>query len=176
MDQTLIKWMAVTGLDGRYEVSSCGKVRSLVRASRLLSPATGRDGYRRVVLYWSSQEKRSQLVHRLVAQAFIANPSDLPFVNHIDGNKANNHVENLEWCSAAHNIKHAFRSGLNPRRIGERNPASKLSDLDRRVIIKLLSTGMSQMQVAELFEVCQQTISKVSQKAAPDFHLAHSND
>lgn len=51
-------------------------------------------------------------IHRLVAQTFIPNPDDLPQVNHIDGNKMNNCVDNLEWCSQSHNIKHAYDNGL----------------------------------------------------------------
>ena len=63
-------------------------------------------GYWYVDLYNNGLRKR-QFIHRLVADAFIANPDNKPFVNHIDGNPANNHISNLEWCTAKENVSHA---------------------------------------------------------------------
>ena len=75
---------------------------------RELTPTVSRNGYARI----SIKAKEKALVHRLVAQAYIANPHNYPQVNHIDGDKRNNIPSNLEWCSAKHNSKHSRETGL----------------------------------------------------------------
>lgn len=69
------------------------------------------------------------LVHRLVAKAFIPNPKNLPFVNHLTGDKKDNRVENLEWCTQKQNIKHAWSSGLVFSKVGESKSSSVLDDI-----------------------------------------------
>lgn len=107
-------WKDIEGYDGLYQVSSYGRVRSLDRITnyangekhlwkgRILKPAKNRDGYLTCVLYKNGKTENKNL-HRLVAQAFILNPDNLPQVNHKDENPSNNHVENLEWCTQAYN-------------------------------------------------------------------------
>ena len=94
-----------------YEVSNTGKVRNR-GTGRILKPYNNRGGYLSVVLMSPKGERKFCLVHRLVAMAFIPNPHDYPQVNHMDGNKDNNCVENLEWCTCRMNIKHAREMGL----------------------------------------------------------------
>jgi hypothetical protein len=101
-----------------YEVSNSGRVRN-VHTERILKPAPNSKGYLCVLLYQGSKRnRRSFLVHRLVAQAFLPNPSNLPQVNHLNGQKRDNRVLNLEWCTQSHNMRHAFATGLAtpPRR------------------------------------------------------------
>lgn len=106
------EWRAVMGYEGLYEVSSDGRVRSLnYRGAKGriedLSPGD-KGGYLAVVLY-SRGVQQGRLVHRLVAQAFLDNPLELPEVNHIDENPSNNHVSNLEWCTRTYNINFGSR-------------------------------------------------------------------
>ena len=115
------EWRAVSGYEGLYEVSSGGKVRRISgwgnknngwrQATGLVKLETHKSGYMRIKLSKNGIRTR-YLVHRLVALAFIENPDEKPYVNHKDGNKANNSVDNLEWCTSRENQVHAFATGL----------------------------------------------------------------
>ena len=112
-------WKPVVGFEGRYEVSSHGRVNSLqdnhgrpVRKAKTIS--TSWNGQYLSVQLFVKDVKYYKSAHRLVAEAFLPNPTNLPQVNHIDGVKTNNHVSNLEWCTAQQNIQHAYATGLNP--------------------------------------------------------------
>jgi hypothetical protein len=113
------EWRSVVGREAEYEISSHGRVRSLPRFrrgrgghptrvfGRILSTAN-RNGYRGVLL----GRQTSAFIHRLVATAFVPNPLLLPEVNHINGDKADNRAENLEWVSHRGNALHASQMGL----------------------------------------------------------------
>lgn len=119
------KWEDIEGFVGLYKVSDKGRVRSLPRscenannrkrnrniAHKLSSLFNDGHGYYQVHLD-SIENHKIAYVHRLVAEAFIPNPENKPEVNHIDGNKANNYAENLEWVTRAENIQYAIRIGL----------------------------------------------------------------
>ena len=115
-------WKDIKGYEGMYQVSNLGRVRSLNRIitnknkkyeikGKIISNSTSKLGYKKVTLQ-SNGERKTFQVHRLVAQTFINNPNDKPQVNHIDGDKANNQVHNLEWVTSSENITHAFAIGL----------------------------------------------------------------
>ena len=93
-----------------YAIDENGNVWSL-RFNKKLKPSDNRSGYMSVVLV-ADKKYHSKSVHRLYAQAYLPNPNDLPCVNHINGNKTDNRLENLEWCTASHNIQHAYDTGL----------------------------------------------------------------
>lgn len=104
-------WAPVPNTDGKIEVSTMGRVRSLLRDERILKAQTNRKGYA-VVRVTVNRRKFSIRVHRAVAEAFIPNPNGLPQVNHKDGNKGNNAISNLEWVSDMENKTHAIEHGL----------------------------------------------------------------
>ena len=99
------EWRNIPSCDERYYVSSDGRV---LGANGLLKPVRGKDGYLRCNIAQDGKF-RLWLVHRLVAKAFIPNPDNKPEVNHIDGDKANNNVSNLEWVTREENIRHAHK-------------------------------------------------------------------
>lgn len=97
-------WKDIEGFEGRYQISSWGRVRN--KDGMILKPYTNNKGYVKISL----QEGRRAIkkrIHRLVAQAFIPNPYNLPQVNHKDGNKQNNSYTNLEWVTNSENLRHA---------------------------------------------------------------------
>ena len=104
------EWRDVVGYEGLYQVSNFGRVKSLPRNGtvnmvRILRPNIKKTGYINYALQKNNALK-TFLAHRLVAQAFMPNPDNLPQVNHIDGDKTNNRVDNLEWCTQLENIRH----------------------------------------------------------------------
>lgn len=112
------EWRAIDGTNGRYEVSNTGKIRSNNYLghgeTKELKLHQDPKGYLRVRVY-KGNTRVTLKVHRAVAQAFIPNPKNLPEVNHINGIKNDNSVENLEWCTASDNEKHAYRLGLKEK-------------------------------------------------------------
>ena len=121
-------WKDIEGFNGKYQVSNYGNVRSFSRWKNggLLKFGKTKTGYYFVNLVKNGRKDVKDFrVHRLVAIAFLDNPKNLPEVNHIDGNKLNNHVDNLEWVSREDNIRHAVKTGLIPIRLGKLNSNSK---------------------------------------------------
>ena len=101
-------WKDIQGYEGLYQVSNLGRVRS---RNGLIHLNTNNYGYKHVTLSKSNVQKTA-LVHRLVAEAFIENPFELPQINHKDGNKNNNAVINLEWTTQKDNNRHAIKTNL----------------------------------------------------------------
>lgn len=98
-----------------YMISNLGRVKSLdyngTKQEKILKPLKQKKGYLKIGLY-KDKKYYSRQIHRLVAIAFIPNPNNEPQVNHIDGNKENNTVNNLEWCNNTYNQVHAINNGL----------------------------------------------------------------
>ena len=101
-------WRHIKGFEEQYLVSDIGQVWS-IRRNKLLKPVIDKYGYEKVGLY-RERKIHTRSVHRLVAQAFIPNPNNLPTVNHINEDKTDNRVNNLEWASIAHNDNHGTRN------------------------------------------------------------------
>lgn len=112
MDQEI--WKDIQGYEGLYQVSNFGNVKSVKRMGTnggTLAKSYYKIGYEKTLLC-KGNKRKTYKTHLLVAQAFIPNPENKPQINHIDGNKQNNCVDNLEWCSAKENMEHAIRTGL----------------------------------------------------------------
>ena len=109
------EWRPISGYEGLYDVSSQGRVRSWAPRGRthkepkILVPISFPSGYHFVGL-WKDHKEKTVKVSRLVAQAFIPNPDNLPCVNHKDENKGNNCVDNLEWCDVKYNSNYGTRN------------------------------------------------------------------
>lgn len=167
-------WKAVSGFEGLYEVSTCGAVRSVDRVvpdsmhgtrrcrSKVLRPnAQKNTGYLYVTLYQNAKGA-SRNVHKLVADAFIPNPDNLPEVDHVNGRKAENNVENLERVTRLENVKRAWAHGLYPRQCGEGINTSKLSEEDVLEIRRLHATTVpNQSELGRRFSVRSATINSI---------------
>lgn len=116
-------WKPIPNFEGLYEVSNLGRVKRLDKyincrnykkrllKEKIMKPIRHRDGYNYVRLY-NNKKIKIVSVHRLVAETFISNLENKSQINHIDGNKTNNNVNNLEWVTPKENIQHAIKNGL----------------------------------------------------------------
>tara|TARA_R110000787_G_scaffold5686_3_gene20509 strand:- start:14 stop:520 length:507 start_codon:yes stop_codon:yes gene_type:complete len=121
-------WKEIEGFEGRYSVSNLGRVKSFARNPEIiLKGRTTKYGYKEVGLC-NKGDVKSILVHRLVATAFIEKSGDNIIVNHLDGNKQNNNVNNLEWCTYKENSAHAYKMQLKSHKVGTKSPHNKLSE------------------------------------------------
>ena len=156
-------WKAIEGYEGYYEVSIYGRVRSVdmvieysngnksKHKGRILKGETDKRGYKRVRLSKNDTTKKFQ-IHRLVAIAFIPNPDNKQFVNHIDENPSNNNVDNLEWVTGSENMRHGtiqqrlsdlkkkpIRCINDNKEFNSVNEASEYYEIERRLISGVLS-------------------------------------
>jgi hypothetical protein len=156
----IVEWRPVVGYEGRYEVSRMGGVRETM-GGRLLGQWPSSSGYMIVRL---SRPRAQFKVHRLVATAFIPNPTGLPAVNHINSNRADNVAGNLEWCTQAHNIRHADQKGRMQRDYwcGRRSPSARLTDQTASQIRELYAGGgHSHQSLAERFGTNKRTVGRI---------------
>ncbi len=112
-------WKAIAGYEGKYEVSDNGIIKSIsrkwVKQTRFLKPLIDRNGYFYVELS-NSNKGKFQYIHRIVALNFLKNPTSLLYVDHIDGDKKNNQVTNLKWCSASENAFNSYKRSNNRKK------------------------------------------------------------
>lgn len=118
-------WKDIPGMLGHYQVSNTGKIKSVKRTyvgkggflrdlpEKIIKTRINKHGYEFLHVGSKVVKLPSQAIHRVVVITFIPNTECKPFVNHIDGEKLNNHVLNLEWCTAKENSEHAWRTGLS---------------------------------------------------------------
>lgn len=133
----VLGWEPVRGFEEYYLVSPRGQIYSIRRGIILSTFISA--GYEQTELNVSGKHYK-RLIHRLVAEAYIPNPNNLPCVNHIDGDPLNNEVSNLEWCTYSENMVHASQHGLL-RTVGENQHSSKLTEKDVRYIRSVYRKG-----------------------------------
>lgn len=172
------QWVAIAGFEGFYEVSSQGRVKSLDRVigaknhprqsqrtmrGRLIAQKTnrqsGRDYKRKQVCLSKDGKNYTFNVARLVAQAFIPNPFNYPFVLHLDDDATNNNVANLQWGTHDENCRQA--ASRDRLKYGQEHWQSLLSDVDRKFAYEMLSRGERINNVAAKFNVKRQVISEL---------------
>lgn len=144
------KWKDIINYEGYYQISNFGNIRSLdrkirfnkgysIKKGKMLKPILNKKGYYKVSLSKNQKEKRF-FIHRLVAIHFIENPLSKEQVNHKDGNKKNNRVDNLEWCTNLENQRHAIKNGLidNEQRIQQ---AINMGIINRKPVAQYTKEG-----------------------------------
>lgn len=113
-----------------FEISSTGKIKNK-KTKNILKLCIGKTGYYQVYVSLGSRKNgKTFKLHKALAETFIPNPYNYPIINHIDGNKLNNSLKNLEWCTYSYNQKHASLNGLHKSIAGSDNLTSKLSNDD----------------------------------------------
>lgn len=153
-------WKDVPGYEGIYQVNNIGVVKSLDRfvvfkngqrsfrsGKTLVSIKTHKRCHK--VFVSKNGKTRGMFVHRIVAMAFIPNPENKPQVNHINGNRSDNGVENLEWVTGMENIIHALQTGLHNNR-GQDSPRAKLTDA---MVIDIRNDSRPQKEIATQYNV-----------------------
>lgn len=163
-------WCDVIGFEESYQVSNYGRIKSLKnKTPKILKPMLNHKGYLKVDLRKNNHHSLFY-IHRLVAKAFIPQTHDKQQVNHIDGNKFNNHYTNLEWVTPSENMYHSYRIGKHiapanlkpPVRYGENNNCAKLTVSQVKQIRDLYASGeYSQRKLAKLFNVNKSTIKRI---------------
>lgn len=140
LNGTTEEWRDVVGYEGLYEISNHGRVKSYhtrFKKPRILKTSMTTTGYRKVELV-KNKIKKSRKIHRLVAEAFIPNEENKPYINHIDSNPINNNVDNLEWCTQKENMIHSAIFG-NHKSFAWENKEKVIADYISGKSIKYLA-------------------------------------
>ncbi len=167
-------WKDVNGFEGYYAVSNTGKIKSIPRfifngkgyfktKDKIIRPVFDSCGRQQAHLH-KNNIRTTSYVHRIVGKAFIPNPDNLPQINHIDGNKINNHVNNLEWCDNLYNQRHSWAIGLRKPNLGEKSGTCKLTTEDVLAIRESFSRGVRNKDLAIKYNVKRSTISAITNR------------
>ena len=150
----------IKGYEGLYYLDVEGNIYSYPKktrkGTRKLKPVFAGHGYYQVDLCKNKKIKR-YLLHRLIAETFLENSENKPQVNHIDGNKLNNKLSNLEWCTRSENQLHSIRIGLRSAK-GEKNSQSKLNE---KMVIEILNDQRQYKEISNDYNISISTISDI---------------
>lgn len=172
------EWKDILGYEGCYRISNMGRVRSIDRISTgkngsekfskgmLLKSYVSNTGYLRFYAYKNKYSKQTGRkigqalsIHREVLKSFLREPSGKEVSNHLDGNRLNNNIKNLEWTDISGNTSHAHRTGLIDQR-GEKNPASCMSSEQVIKVVNMLKIGKTSDQIIDEFKNINSRINR----------------
>lgn len=152
------EWKDIQGFRDLYQISNLGRVRRK-DTLKVLKPLTLSKGYKGIRLYINNIKAKTQKIHRLVATYYIDNPLNLSQVNHKDGNKSNNRVENLEWCSNDYNMNHAVVNALILK--GEKRTSSKCTESSLYYLQPLIDYGFTIKQLSIVFNMSKNAMKEI---------------
>lgn len=159
------EWRPVDGFEGLYMVSDRGDIMSMktgrgAQKGKILSQCYTGAGYKKVTLR-RDHKSYQVMTHRAVAMAFIPNPDKKGYVNHIDGDKANNVVSNLEWVTASENCLHSIRA------LGNRHGGVEHSvKLTKQQAVEIIKSDLPNIELAHLYGVSDSMISRIKKRKA----------
>lgn len=165
-DTIMEQWLPCPGHEIKYRVSTFGNVKSVpyyrmdgvFQRGKLLSQFPASNGYSYVWI-WDGGKRYKYNVHRLIAKAFLKNPDNKFTVNHINGNKRDNRIENLEWATSKENIAHAWESGLSKARVGVDVATHKFTPEQVLEVREIWSKGgITQKALSRKFKMCPMTV------------------
>jgi len=154
--ENIEEWRDIPGYEGLYKISSIGRLKSVDRVSSIGKQVKGiirklaynKKGYLMTSLC-KNGVSTTKTIHRMVAKAFIPNPNNLPQINHKNGIKTDNGVDNLEWCTNLENMQHAFSTGLKEGLTGENNGRAILSQEEVDYIKTKYNNGEKAKEIAK---------------------------
>lgn len=161
----MFKELKIEGLNKKYLIDENGNIFD-IKENKYRKPSVTKDGYLKVSFYIYGKYKR-KLVHRLVLMTFnpVENMENLQ-VNHIDGNKKNNNISNLEWCTLEENMKHAWKNNLckNSTPSGNMSHHKKIDEDTAKKIREDLKNGISYSKIAKKYNISKSTVYQINKR------------
>jgi hypothetical protein len=151
-------WKDIEGYQGSYQVSNLGRVKSLLNSKEIILKPINSKGYSSVFLSNGKGTVKKFKIHRLVCICFLPNLENKPQVNHINGIKTDNRLENLEWSDNSSNQIHAIKTGLKVMKYGSNHGMSKLTE-DQVKKIKYEYNDLFEYQIAEIYGITQANVN-----------------